>query len=1201
MALTFTNISRNARREAVTGHYVKFFLEGVPSGYTVLPDTSVITATSDWEIDWGDGTKSFCSSLETALPQHRYIVRGNYTITITGDITGISAVGADACPIITNNKNSNSVLVKVEVDDASLISSIGHYAFCRCHALAEFCSQTDAADSDVSHSQQYEAVGDSAFEDCYALVKCTWLSTARTVGAKAFANCYKLVKAPVSESSIVLERATSIGERAFENCRLATGVIISSALKTIGSYALSGCKKLTSVTFLGDKPEAGENLFSKVAPNCKIYVFESYRTWGDPVIAAWQGLPIEATNNYSPLYEYETDKNGNVTILRYKGSEAEVIVPKTIGGNPVKSINGFINCPTLVRLTIPEGVERLGNNAISFNENLFSVELPSTLTQYTHYHFWGCTSLRSITIPEGTTEIANGMFTDCTGLVQVVIPSTVKTIGDTAFQGCSNLSDFALPVGLTSIGEFAFSRCDAITQIDIPATVKGIGKDAFSSCAALSRVDFYGDFVGIGEGAFANRKASIGGYVDLNSHGWEPYITNNYGALDMRYRWTDLYDYSSNGTSITIQKYKGTESAVAVPSSMDGLPVMQIGSYAFTGNNLITIVIPETIRTISQSAFYGCLNLEKMVFEGDAPYTYISSFVSCPKCTVIVSASSRGWNTSIPGRWRGLQIDFDYTTLFEYKVDDEGEVEIKRYYGDFAKVTVPRQIDGHTVTRIGDGAFSMWDEYGLLREIVLPDTIKSIGEWAFSDLRGLRTINLPQSLTSIGRGAFDDTALTSVNCPLSVTSVEDYTFSNCLYLRNVYLHTEVVSIGSYAFGGCSSLSSISLPRNLEAIENYAFAYCTALESITIPPKVKTLEGNMFYQCESLASVELHEGLEALYDWCFGNCTSLKYITIPSTVTSIGNDCFIDCIALETVFMKSPASLGGYCFYGCSSLKEFVFPEGEVEEPVTVGKQTFYGCSSMIRVIMHPTIANLPDALFFGCSSLDRIVFLGDAPTVGREVFSSVPLSCHVQVTATSTGWGVSLPGKWNGLFIEGDFRDTYEYTIKDREVRIDRFVGSSAYAIEMPDTILGYAVTIIGKEAFKDIGAIYITKFPSMLREIDDRAFYGASFMDNSVAPFPASLMRIGEKAFFNPDSDSSWTYSLTFEGDAPAYGYRAFGSETENVLDDSDSDDAVAYKHYTATVYEETTGWTTEREEVPYPYSGTWHGVPITSARRHS
>ena len=84
-------------------------------------------------------------------------------------------------------------------------------------------------------------------------------------------------------------------------------------------------------------------------------------------------------------------------------------------------------------------------------------------------------------------------------------------------------------------------------------------------------------------------------------------------------------------------------------------------------------------------------------------------------------------------------------------------------------------------------------------------------------------------------------------------------------------------------------------------------------------------------------------------------------------------------------------------------------------------------------------------------------------------------------------------------------------------------------------------------------------------------------------------------------ESESSRTYSLTFEGDAPAYGYRAFGSETENVLDDSDSDDTVAYKHYTATVYEGTTGWTTEREEVPYPYSGTWHGVPITSARRHS
>ena len=76
---------------------------------------------------------------------------------------------------------------------------------------------------------------------------------------------------------------------------------------------------------------------------------------------------------------------------------------------------------------------------------------------------------------------------------------------------------------------------------------------------------------------------------------------------------------------------------------------------AFTGNNLVSIVIPNTIRLIGPSAFSNCTNLDKILFEGDAPYKFYTSFSNCPNCKAIVSADSRGWNVSIPGFWYNIQ------------------------------------------------------------------------------------------------------------------------------------------------------------------------------------------------------------------------------------------------------------------------------------------------------------------------------------------------------------------------------------------------------------------------------------------------------------------------------------------------------------------------------------------------------------------
>ena len=177
-------------------------------------------------------------------------------------------------------------------------------------------------------------------------------------------------------------------------------------------------------------------------------------------------------------------------------------------------------------------------------------------------------------------------------------------------------------------------------------------------------------------------------------------------------------------------------------------------------------------------------------------------------------------------------------------------------------------------------------------ELIIPDGVTSIGNYAFYGYDRLTSVTIPDSVMRIGRDAFGEcTSLESVYITDIVKWVAidfaEYDDNPLYYAGNLYLNGELVtdlvipdgvmSIGSYAFRGCRSLTSITIPDSVMRIGNYAFAYCTSLSSVTIGSSVTSIGYATFM-----------------------GCTSLTSVTIPNSVTSIGSSAFWDCYSLEAV-------------------------------------------------------------------------------------------------------------------------------------------------------------------------------------------------------------------------------------------------------------------------------------------------------------
>ena len=253
------------------------------------------------------------------------------------------------------------------------------------------------------------------------------------------------------------------------------------------------------------------------------------------------------------------------------------------------------------------------------------------------------------------------------------------------------------------------------------------------------------------------------------------------------------------------------------------------------------------------------------------------------------------------------------------------------------------------VTMIGKDAFNNCHN---LTTITLPECITVIGNKAFYQCDGLVEFTIPESVTTIGSSAFYYCSkLTSITIPDSTTSIGNAAFRNCSSLtefrgkfaadsgrilvidgtlvafapkglKEYTIPDSITTIGNYTFSNCSSLTSVTITDSVTSIGSQAFLSCSSLTTVTIPDSVTTIGTQAFGYCKSLTSVTIPNSVNKINDSTFKDCHSLTSVTIPDSVTLIGGDAFNNCSSLKKVYCYAPVppSLGFDVFKYCPSTR-----------------------------------------------------------------------------------------------------------------------------------------------------------------------------------------------------------------------------------------------------------------------------------------
>ncbi|MBQ8388066.1 MAG: leucine-rich repeat protein [Clostridia bacterium] len=193
-------------------------------------------------------------------------------------------------------------------------------------------------------------------------------------------------------------------------------------------------------------------------------------------------------------FEAKLKADGTYMITAYLGYEKELTVPAAIKNVPVTEINTYAmwDNQSLISLTLPDSMKKIGNGAFATCEKLETVNLGKGLEHLGDAAFSGCYALKNIELPETLTYLGSSSLSE-TAIESIKIPNGVKGILGSTFSSCTELVSVDLGTGITEIGMMAFYKCSGLESIKIPAQVKNIGESAFARCSALASVTFEGD------------------------------------------------------------------------------------------------------------------------------------------------------------------------------------------------------------------------------------------------------------------------------------------------------------------------------------------------------------------------------------------------------------------------------------------------------------------------------------------------------------------------------------------------------------------------------------------------------------------------------------------------------------------------------------------------------------------------------------
>lgn len=688
----------------------------------------------------------------------------------------------------------------------------------------------------------------------------------------------------------------------------------------------------------------------------------------------------------------------------------------------------FINAPngTIVDDYIFSTVDDV-NTLVAYLSDTTEITLPEDFNGKSYCigekFFSGRTDLTDIVIPNSVTGIGSNAFSGCTGLTSITIPSGVKSIGINAFRNCSaltqvNISDLSewcnidfedsysnplyytksfklngepvtnlvIPDGVTEIKKYAFYNCESIASITVPYSVTSIGTNAFYGCKNLKKVLNYSslDF----------RKGWSNGYIANYA---DIIVNAPNGAV------VGDFAFSTIDGVNTLVAYLGNTTEIVLPDSYNGESYC-IGESLFNGcTDLTDITIPDSVTGIGDYAFMNCTGLESVSISRNITNIGTDAFRYCTGLTKVSISDLSSW----------------------YNINFSNSYANPLYY-----------------------AKNLYQNGELVTELVIPDDVAEIKNYAFYNCESITDIIIPYSVINIGKNAFSGCKnlemvlnLSSISFTYNAdvvvdapngTIVGDFVFAtidgvNTLvaYLGNdtevvlpedyngesygigdaaFYERTDLVSIvipdcvtsiGHYAFYGCTALRDIAFPNSLTSIGADAFYGCRSIKKIEIPNHITTVGYGAFSQCTALESVNLD--CRVIEDW-FKDNTTIKEIILGDNVSSISMNAFSGCSSIENITIgNGVASIGNNAFYGCATIDSIYITDfmawcnidfdGYYANPLYYAESIYLNGEILTELVIPDGVTEIKDYTFYNCKSLESVIVPNTIVSIGDNAFS----------------------------------------------------------------------------------------------------------------------------------------------------------------------------------------------------------------------
>ena len=822
----------------------------------------------------------------------------------------------------------NGSLQNLEIDENGTIRKYKRYYY-------------DERDNHVIIPDSVKSIGNSAFLNATNIETIQIPNTVVSILDKAFQGCSGLTFLDIPDSVLY------IGDYAFSNCTNLIDFTLSHSLISLGAYAFNYCSNLKSINL----PLSLQTIDSSSFYGCSGIVLcveaESRpSTWptsfsGCSISGTYYGI-LKAVFTDDHLYGV-FNNNGikELSLIRGK-SDANIVIPDHI------EVNDEL---------LP--VTQLYNSVFSWNSTIVSVSLPSTIKEISQSCFFYCGKLETINIPQSVRKIGTAAFLQCASLKEIVLPDGLDIINSSCFSGCTSLEKINIPETVNEIAFSAFNNCKNLKFINIPTSVTTIGNSAFSGCTSL--------IIGIKNSSSVMTLGS-----DWNKNVFGTYFSCVNLGNDNGFSYVILEE--NNNKSIAIVTYNGSEKNLDIPSYFqingESVPVTSIEANAFKNKGLLSVSIPQTIKSVGYRAFEDNYSLESVKFNHSPAIIGQCAFYNCKLLKYVDLSDSI--------------VEIGNLAFGNCK-------EIKTFF-------IPK-----SVSNIHLGAF-----YSATCRFLCQANSKPQLWDSYAFMISGSSLDSPVRATPIFGCVRKDNFVYSLDSTLLEASILGSVFkitsTNLIIPSSIEIDNQLYSvtdIADSAFNGHTEIVSINFPHTLTSIQKNAFAKCSGLVNLVFPDQLTYLGDYSFQYCTSLLSVIIPEGIDSIKFLTFNGCSSLVSIYFPMSVTAIGTAAFQDCSA-KLFFANSKADIEGAPYngiYSCTLNSNIIFTTesnakvvgvrdflgansleipsvitvNEIDYVVdTISSDALNGCSNLTYIKIPETVTTIESGAFTYCSSLETI-------------------------------------------------------------------------------------------------------------------------------------------------------------------------------------------------------------------------------------